>query len=84
MITDVLITLVQTLIQKGFKLPIYIFMVSQNGNVVTAKYEGGKTNVLLEHIVDKDWKLPINSFFVDGRGKSESIRLDEKSIKGHM
>ncbi|HZV47595.1 MAG TPA: hypothetical protein VFG06_09665 [Thermodesulfovibrionales bacterium] len=78
MITDILIMLVKTLIEKGFEFPIHIFMVSQNGNVVVAKYEGeSKTHVLLEHIEDPDWKLPINSFFVDGKGESESITIPE-------
>ena len=76
MITDILIWLVKTLIEKGFELPIYIFMVSQNGNIVVARYEGSKPHVFLEHIEDPDWKLPINSFFVDGTGKSESVKLD--------
>ena len=64
MITDILIQLVTTLIDKGFTLPIYIFMVSQNGNLVCARYEGnpikGKTkvHVFVEHIEDPDWKLP--------------------------
>jgi hypothetical protein len=40
MITDILIQLLSTLIEKGFELPIYIFVVSQNGNVVAARYEG--------------------------------------------
>jgi hypothetical protein len=78
MITDILIQLVSTLIDKGFTLPIYIFMVSQNGNIVVAKYEGGNTRVFLEHIEGPDWKLPINSFFVDGTGKSESIKIDSE------
>jgi hypothetical protein len=39
-ITGVLIELLSTLIDRGFQLPIYIFVVSQNGNVVAAKYEG--------------------------------------------
>jgi len=64
MITDILIQLVTTLIDKGFTLPIYIFMVSQNGNLVCARYEGnpikGKTkvHVFVEHSEDPDWKLP--------------------------
>jgi hypothetical protein len=72
--------LVKTLIEKGFELPIYIFMVSQNGNIVVARYEGSKPHVFLEHIEDADWKLPINSFFVDGKGQSESIKLDSESF----
>jgi len=47
-------------------------------------YEGGNTHIFVEHIEDPDWKLPIDSFFVDGTGKSESIRLDEESIKGRV
>jgi hypothetical protein len=83
MITDILIWLVKTLIEKGFELPIYIFMVSQNGNIVVARYEGSKPHVFLEHIEDPDWKLPINSFFVDGTGKSESVKLDPEILKEH-
>ena len=69
--------------------PIYIFVVSQNGNVVAARYEGNppkeKPNVkiFVEHIEDPDWKLPINSFFVDGTGKSETIKLTEDILKGY-
>jgi len=86
MITDILIQLVTTLIDKGFTLPIYIFLVSQNGNLVCARYEGnpikGKTkvHVFVEHIEDPVLKLPINSFFVEGTGKSESIKLDPESV----
>jgi len=83
MITDILIELVKTLIKKGFKMPIHIYMVSQKGNVVAAKYKGGKTHVFVEHIEDPDWKLPINSFFVDGTGKSETIKLTEDILKGY-
>jgi len=80
LISDILIMLVKTLIEKGFELPIYIFMVSQNGNIVVARYEGSKPHVFLEHIEDADWKLPINSFFVDGTGKSESVKVDPESL----
>ena len=89
MITDILIKLLSTLIDKGFQLPIYIFVVSQNGNVVAARYEGNpskekpKVHIFVEHIEDPDWKLPINSFFVDGTGKSESIKLDPEILKEH-
>jgi hypothetical protein len=34
----------------------------------------------LEHIEDADWKLPINSFSGDGKGQSESIKLDPESF----
>jgi hypothetical protein len=80
LISDILIELVKTLIKKGFEKPIYIFMVSQNGNVVAARYEGSNTRVFVEHIEDPDWKLPINSFFVDGTGKAESIKMDPESL----
>jgi hypothetical protein len=86
MITDILIKLLSTLIDKGFQLPIYIFVVSQNGNVVAARYEGNpskekpKVHIFVEHIEDPDWKLPINCFFVDGTGKSESIKIDPESL----
>jgi len=85
-ITGVLIELLSTLIDKGFELPIYIFMVSQNGNVVAARYEGNpskekpKVKIFAEHIEDTDWKLPINCFFVDGKGKSESVKIDPESL----
>jgi len=85
-ITGVLIELLSTLIDKGFQLPIYIFVVSQNGNVVAARYEGNpkkekpKVHIFVEHIEDPDWKLPINCFFVDGTGKSESIKIDPESL----
>ena len=85
-VTDILIELLSTLIEKGFELPIYIFMVSQNGNIVTARYEGNpskekpKVHIFVEHIEDPDWKLPINCFFVDGTGKSESIKIDAESL----
>ena len=80
-VTDILIQLLSTLIDKGFELPIYIFMVSQNGNVVAAKYEGGKTHVFVEHIEDPDWMLPINSFFTDATGRSETIKLDPDMLR---
>jgi len=85
-VTDILIQLLSTLIDKGFELPIYIFMVSQNGNVVAARYEGNpskekpKVHIFVEHIEDPDWKLPINCFFVDGTGKSESVKIDPESL----
>jgi hypothetical protein len=85
-ITGVLIQLLSTLIDKGFQLPIYIFVVSQNGNVVAARYEGNpskekpKVKIFTEHIEDPDWKLHINCFFVDGTGKSESVKIDPESI----
>ncbi|HUV01332.1 MAG TPA: hypothetical protein VMW32_10250 [Bacteroidales bacterium] len=85
-VTDILIQLLSTLIGKGFELPIYIFMVSQNGNVVAARYEGDpskekpKVHIFVEHIEDPDWKLPINCFFVDGKGKSESVKIDPESF----
>jgi hypothetical protein len=88
-VTDILIQLLSTPIDKGFELPIYIFMVSQTGNVVAARYEGNpskekpKVHIFVEHIEDPDWKLPINSFFVDGTGKSESIKLDPEILKEH-
>jgi len=88
-VTDILIQLLSTLIEKGFQLPIYIFMVSQNGNVVAARYEGNpskekpKVKIFTEHIEDPDWKLPINCFFVDGTGKSETIKLTEDILKGY-
>jgi hypothetical protein len=88
-VTDILIELLSTLIDQGFELPIYIFMVSQTGNVVAARYEGNpskekpKVHIFVEHIEDPDWKLPINSFFVDGTGKSESIKLDPEILKEH-
>jgi len=78
--------LLSTLIEKGFDLPIYIFMVSQNGNVVASRYEGNppkekpKVKIFVEHIEDPDWKLPINCFFVDGKGKSESVNIDPESL----
>ncbi len=86
MITDILIKLLSTLIDKGFELPIYIFVVSINDNVVVARYEGNppkektKVHILLEDIKSADWKLPINCFFVDGTGKSETIKLDSESL----
>ena len=78
--------LLSTLIDRGFQLPIYIFVVSQNGNVVAAKYEGNlskekpKVKIFVEHIENPDWKLPINCFFVDGKGKSESVKIDPESL----
>jgi hypothetical protein len=51
MITDILIELVSSLIKKGFKLPIYIFMVSNNGNVVAARYEGNSGEAISPIIV---------------------------------
>ena len=39
-ITDVLIQLVSTLVEKGFELPVYIFVVSINDNLVVARFEG--------------------------------------------
>jgi hypothetical protein len=39
MITDVLIRFATALIDKGFQIPVHIFAVSQNGNVVAAKFE---------------------------------------------
>ena len=89
MITDTLLELVSALIDQGFELPIYVFVVSINDNLVVARIEGNpltaktKVNVFLENIKDNDWKLPINCFFVDKTGKSESIILDEESIKGN-
>jgi hypothetical protein len=86
MITDILIELISTLIKKGFELPIYIFMVSQNGNVVAARYEGNplketpKVHVFVEHIENNDWKLPINSFFVDSIGNSENIKINSEDF----
>jgi hypothetical protein len=85
-ITDVLIELLSTLIDRGFVLPIYLFMVSQNGCVVAARYENNpsidkKLHVFVEHIEDNDWKLPINCFFVDGTGKSEGIKIDPESLR---
>jgi len=86
MITDILIQLVSTLADKGFELPIYIFVVSINNNVVVARYEGNppiektKVHVLLEDIKSKDWELPINCFFVDRKGTSESIKVDPESF----
>jgi hypothetical protein len=85
-VTDILIELLSTLIDQGFELPIYIFMVSQNGNVVAARYEGDpskekpKVKIFVEHIEGDDWKLPINCFFVDGMGNSESIKIDPESL----
>lgn len=85
-ITDILIELLSTLIDKGFQMPIYIFVVSQNGCIVAAKYEGNpskekpKVKIFVEHIEDPDWKLPINCFFVDGTGKSESVKIDPESL----
>ena len=61
-------------------------MVSQNGNVVAARYEGSpskekpKVHIFVEHIEYPDWKLPINCFFVDETGKSESIKIDPESF----
>jgi len=89
MITDMLIQLVSTLIEKGFELPIYIFVVFINDNLVVVRFEGNppskktKVKVFLEDIKDKDWKLPINCFFVDSKGRPESIKVDPESIKGH-
>jgi hypothetical protein len=84
--TDVLIELLSNLIDRGFQLPIYIFVVSQNGCVVAAKYEGNpskekpKVHIFVEHIEDTDWKLPINCFFVDRTGKSEVVKIDPESF----
>ena len=39
MITDILIQLVGTLIEKGFELTIYIFVVSINDTVVVVRFE---------------------------------------------
>jgi hypothetical protein len=86
MITDILIQLVSTLVDKGFELPIYIFVVSINDNVVVARYEGNppkektKVHILLEDIKSADWKLPINCFFVDSKGRPESIKVDPESF----
>ena len=85
-ITDILIELLSTLIDRGFELPIYIFVVSQNGCVVAARYEGNpakekpKVHIFVEHMEGDDWELPINCFFVDGKGKSESVKIDPKSF----
>ena len=85
-ISDVLIELLSTLIDRGFVLPIYLFMVSQNGCVVAARYEGNpvkakpKVHIFVEHIEGDDWELPINCFFVDGKGISESVKIDPKSF----
>ena len=86
-VTDTLIELLSTLIDKGFELPIYVFVVSLNDNLVVARFEGNppiektKVKFILENINDKDWKLPINCFFVDRQGKAESIRVTEESLK---
>jgi len=81
MITDTLIQLISTLLDRGFQLPIHVFAISQNNNVVAAKFEGNppkektRVNVLLKHIEDPDWKIPIHFFFADSNGKSESIKI---------
>lgn len=86
MINQILKELLSTLVDKGFDLPIYVFVVSLNDNLVVARFEGNppaektKVKVFLENIKDKDWKLPINCFFVDGTGKSESIKIDEEDF----
>lgn len=89
MITDTLLELVSTLIDQGFELPIYCFVVSLNDNLVVARIEGNpliaktKVNVFLENIKDNDWKLPINFFFVDRTGKAQSMQLEDENIKGN-
>jgi len=88
-ITDVLIQLVSTLVEKGFELPVYIFVVSINDNLVVARFEGNppiektKVNVFLEDIKDPNWELPVNCFFVDRRGESETIKVSPEIIKGY-
>ena len=86
MITDILIQLLSTLIDRGFQLPIYMFVVSRNGSLAAARYEGNppkekpKVKIFVEHIEGADWELPINCFFVDGKGKSESVKIDPESL----
>jgi hypothetical protein len=81
--TDVLIQILSDLIDEGFELPIYIFAVSQNGCVVAAngtkviRLAGGiKPRIYTEHIEGGGWEPPISCFFVDGTGRSESLKID--------
>ena len=80
------IEILSDLIDQGFELPIYMFAVSQNGCVVAARYEGDakqegtKAHIFAEHMEGKGWDLPVNCFFVDGTGKSESVKIDPESF----
>jgi hypothetical protein len=79
MITDILIELLPTLVQKGFELPIYVFVVSINDNVVVARFEENlpkektKVHILLEEIKSADWKLPINCLW--------TVKADQRVLR---
>ena len=59
----------------------------ENFSFLNPSKEKPKVHIFVEHIEGNDWELPINSFFVDGKGKSESIKIDPESftdaVEGH-
>ena len=85
-LTDVLIGIVTDFIDDVFELPIYMFVVSRNGSLAAARYEGNplaggtKVHVFTQHLEDNRWDMPINCFFVDGTGQSEVVKIDQESF----
>jgi hypothetical protein len=81
-LTDLLIEIVSDLIDNGFELPIYMFLLSRNGSLTAARYEGNplagdtRVRIFAEHLEDNRWETPINCFFVDGKGKSQVVKID--------
>jgi hypothetical protein len=84
-ITEVMIDLLTDLINRGFQFPIYVFAVSEGGCVSAARYEWDAENqstnvqVFADHEEGDGWNAPFQFFFVDGRGESESVRVDTES-----
>ena len=81
--TDALIKVVLDLIEKGFELPIYMVAISHHSGSVMAsrcewdsKKEGTKIHVFVEHMEGGGWVSPVHCFFVDGRGVSESVKVE--------
>ena len=81
-ITNAMIELLTDLITRGFQLPMYVFAVSEGGCVLATRYDWDakkqSTNVLVfaDHEEGDGWNAPFQFFFVDGRGETESVRVD--------
>jgi hypothetical protein len=72
----------QELLDRGFRPPIYFAAIAVNGSMIGGEYtaddgeEGLACNVLAQHVRGQIFNTPINTMFVDGHGAAARVVFD--------
>lgn len=74
--------ILDTLLERGYRLPIHCAVMGVNGSLIAALFSkvAGEDRVLTtctaQYFVDDGFTLPINMLFVDSRGEAMRVVVE--------